>query len=152
MSEFRQDCRDRWRSGTFFEHGQTASNGVSQTLPWVEYESYMQAQIVQGIPNQLGILAVEFPAESSEDNEHHCHPQSDRCITVIAGSGTFEFFKGGKLFILPLAPGDRVWMPRGVLHTFRSGKNGLLVESLHNPFLPFDHPHCLVYPRKEINL
>lgn len=149
MKQFRQECRDRWHSGTFLEHNQPASVGISPDLPWIPYESYMKAQIIQGVPNQLGILVVEFPADVSEDNEYHCHPQSDRCITVIAGAGAFEFFKNRELFVMPLSPGDRVWMPRGVLHTFRSGKDGLLVESLHNPFLPFDHPHCLVYPKKE---
>jgi quercetin dioxygenase-like cupin family protein len=149
--KFRQECRDRWRDGRFLEHNQSASVGISQQTPWTPYETYMRAQIIQGVSGHLGVLIVKFPADSSEDNAHHCHPQSDRRITVIQGGGTFEFFSGNILQIHPLHPGDRVWMPRGVLHTFRSGQNGLLVESLHNPFLAFDHPHCLVYPKKKVH-
>jgi hypothetical protein len=43
-----------------------------------------------------------------------------------------------------LVPGDRVWMPRGTIHTFRSGASGLLVESIHSPFVPLDSPECIV--------
>lgn len=148
LIDFRQECRIRWRSGTWLEHNQTASTQeMEHSLPWIPYESYMKAQIVQGIPGELGLLLVQFPAEASEGNAHHCHPKSDRCITVIKGSGTFECFKRRQFLRLALSSGDRVWMPRGVLHTFRSGADGLLVESLHNPFLAFNNPHCLVYPK-----
>ncbi|HEY9879506.1 MAG TPA: cupin domain-containing protein [Leptolyngbyaceae cyanobacterium] len=149
ISRFREECRNRWRNGNFIENGKAAvAYSPNKKLEWIPYESYMRAQIVKGEPDAIGVLIVEFPAEVGEDNEHHCHPKSDRCITVIGGSGTFEYFKGRELFVEQLTPGDRVWMPRGVLHTFRSGKEGLLVESLHSPFLPLGHPHCIVYPRK----
>ena len=45
-----------------------------------------------------------------------------------------------------LKVGDRVWMPRGILHTFMSGPDGLLVDSIHNPFVGLEGPHCLIYP------
>lgn len=94
-------------------------------------------------------MIVKFPAEASEDNDHHCHPRSDRRVTVIEGDGTFEYFIGTKLSKVDLVPGDRVWMPRGVLHTFRAGRKGLLVESIHSPFVKFEDPSCLIYPKKK---
>ena len=141
------DHRKLWTSGRFYKQGISPTYGISPNVPWTPYESYMEAQILQGEPFQLGILIVKFPANVSEDNELHCHPLSDRTVTVIEGAGTFEYCIRQELFTVSLVPGDRVWMPRGILHTFRSGMNGLLVESLHHPFIPFNHPHCLVYPR-----
>jgi oxalate decarboxylase/phosphoglucose isomerase-like protein (cupin superfamily) len=109
----------------------------------------MRAQLINCTPGQVGKLLVDFPAEAVEDNELHIHPISDRIITIISGSGEFIARRpGGEIIAIPLIPGHRVWMPRGVLHTFMAGKNGLLVESIHNPFVSFDDPRCLVYPRK----
>lgn len=145
---FKDLCRKRWQNGTFFQQGVKTERTANDQFPWIEYESYMQAKVIKGIPGQIGILLVKFPSSVSEDNDHHTHPCSDRRVTVLKGSGTFEYFKKNQLLCIELSKGDRVWMPRGILHTFRSGTNGLLVESLHNPFVPFDDPKCLVYPKE----
>jgi quercetin dioxygenase-like cupin family protein len=110
----------------------------------------MKAILVNCVPGQLGRLLVDFPANSTEDNKLHTHPASDRCVTVIKGSGDFICYRDKKVQKFPLVPGVRVWMPRGILHTFKSGNEGLLVESLHNPFIPLDHPKCLIYPKLAI--
>ena len=122
--DLKKETRRRWREGTFIETGATLPVSSYDHIPWVPYETYMRAQLVDCTSGQLGKLLVDFPADAVEDNELHVHPISDRLITVIRGSGEFV-----------------------ALHTFMAGGEGLLVESLHNPFVPFDHPRCLVYPR-----
>ena len=112
----------------------------------------MKAILINCVPGELGRLLVDFPANSTEDNKLHTHPASDRCVTVISGSGEFICYRDKKVQTFPLVPGVRVWMPRGILHTFKSGTKGLLVESLHNPFMPLDHPKCLIYPKLQIGV
>lgn len=148
----KQECSKRWNSNLFWE----LINISEITIPnysdfdWVEYEEYMRAVLLDCVPGQLSRLLVDFPANSTEDNRLHTHPTSDRCVTVISGSGEFICYRNKKVQTFPLVPGVRVWMPRGILHTFKSGSKGLLVESLHNPFIPLDHPKCLVYPKLQI--
>lgn len=115
---------------------------------WEPYETYMKAFILEK-SQEFAMLLVDFPPEISEDNRLHTHPISDRRITVIRGSGEFICYRDGRVQTFQLDSGDRVWMPRGVLHTFRSGADGLLVESVHSPFVPFDDRLCLLYPKKE---
>lgn len=149
------DIKAQWKSGTFLEAGCRPLVAKLQEYPhleWVGYESYMEAQLLKAVPGEIGVLLVKFPLDAAEDNEVHVHPCSDRIITVISGSGEFVRYWNGKVETFPLVPGDRVWMPRGILHTFRSGEEGLLVESLHNPFLSFNHPKCLLYPKKQIEV
>lgn len=150
----KQECSERWNSNLFWE----LVNISEITIPnysncdWVEYEEYMRAVLIDCIPNKLGRLLVGFPANSTEDNRLHTHPVSDRRVTVLKGSGDFICYRDKKVQSFPLVPGVRVWMPRGVLHTFKSGSEGLLVESLHNPFVPLNHPKCLVYPKLAIGV
>lgn len=146
--DLKKETRRRWREGAFIETGAVLPASSYDHIPWVPYETYMRAQLVDCTSGQLGKLLVDFPADAMEDNELHVHPISDRLITVIRGSGEFVARRpSGTIEHFALVPGHRVWMPRGVLHTFMAGGEGLLVESLHNPFVPFDHPRCLVYPR-----
>lgn len=145
--DIKTETRQRWRDGRFVEAGHTASYGIQADAPWVPYETYMRAQLIGCVSGELGVLVVDFPADAVEDNHMHVHPVSDRVITIIKGSGWFIARRPGGIIVkIDLAPGHRVWMPRGVLHTFLAGKEGLLVESLHNPFIPFDDPRVLVYP------
>lgn len=148
VEELRQLVRKLWREDSWFD-----TAGVPSTPPlghWVAYETYMRALgTLQAVPGGIAKLWVEFPPSGTEDNDLHVHPKSDRVITVISGSGVFLARRPGSAFIeRPLVTGDRVWMPRGVLHTFKAGNEGLLVESLHNPWVPLDDPRCLVYPQK----
>lgn len=110
----------------------------------------MQAQLVDKTSGGVGRIIVRFPPEGSEDNDLHIHPVSDRVITVINGSGQFICLRphSKELSRYELKPGTKVWMPRGVLHTFLAGLDGLLVESIHSPFIPFDDPKCLTYPKE----
>lgn len=145
--DIKTETRQRWRDDKFVEAGHTASYGAQESLPWVPYEEYMKAKLVRGVPGELGILLVDFPADAVEDNRLHVHPVSDRVITVLEGSGWFIARRpGGAIVKIALGLSDRVWMPRGVLHTFLAGSKGLLVESLHNPFIELNDPRVLVYP------
>lgn len=140
------ECQERWCSDNFIEHDVVSPHALREDLPWVSYETYMRAQLVDCAPGQLGKLVVDFPAHAMEDNELHIHPVSDRVITVLNGSGVFVAHRpDGTVVKIDIVPRDRVWMPRGVLHTFMAGPNGLLVESMHNPYIPFENPECIVY-------
>lgn len=141
------EAQERWRSDRFIEVGMELPLHSYPDLPWVRYEEYMQAQIVEGVAGKLGKIIVRFPPEGAEDNQLHVHPISDRLITVIEGSGRFIALRRGRLDKFDLCPGTRVWMPRGVLHTFMASSAGLLVQSLHNPWVPFEDQRALVYPR-----
>jgi hypothetical protein len=138
-----QKCLEKWNSNLFWELVDPPKVTISSYLNWVEYEEYMKAILLDCVPGELGRLLVDFPANSTEDNRLHTHPASDRCVTVIKGSGDFICYRDKKVQTFPLVPGVRVWMPRGILHTFKSGTKGLLVESLHNPFMPLDHRSLL---------
>ncbi len=143
------DILNCWLAGNYQLEGQKPPRNAHPDLPWVEYESYMRAQVLRGVPGQLGELIIEFPPEGAEDNRLHVHPQSDRVITVISGSGTFVAVRLGKRITRDLRQGSRIYMPRGVLHTFFAGSNGLLVHAVHNPFVALDDPSILIYPNTE---
>lgn len=110
----------------------------------VPYEDYMQAIILDAEEGKTGTIIVRFPAEGSESNTLHNHPISDRVITVYDGSGEFIFVKDNVINRVGIIAGDTVFMPRGVLHTFLAGSNGMIVSSIHNPYIPIEHPKCLV--------
>jgi len=136
----------RWKEGNIVEHDHLAPivprYNHNQLLP---YETYMQALPICE-EWETGSVFVFFPPEGSEDNELHTHPISDRIITVAKGSGWFYCVRGSRLYRYPLFAGTRVWMPRGKLHTFFAGSEGLVVESIHNPYVPVNHPKCLFAP------
>lgn len=140
----RSECDSRWAEGSWSESGQEPLTDHDDSLPWIPYEEYMEAQIE--VRGDLGILRVRFPAASSEDNRLHRHPESDRIITVLEGSGTFVYLREGTLCNRYLRVGDRIWMPKGVTHTFLSGRHGMTVESVHSPWVPLEDDECLVYP------
>ena len=144
--DLKAEARRRWNDGDFIEQGVPLPCASYRGLKWVPYEDYMKAQLISCTAGELGKLLVNFPADAVEDNQLHVHPISDRMITVIRGSGEFIAVRRRELARFQLRPGTKVWMPRGVLHTFLAGKDGLLVESLHNPFVAFEDPRCLVYP------
>jgi len=140
-------CRRKWKSGNFIHR-----SGVIPVLPTFEtnalipYEEYMSAlPCVEDW--QPGPVFVFFPPEGTEDNELHTHPISDRIITVIDGSGEFIAVRNRKVCRYPLTRGTRVYMPRGVLHTFLASSEGLVVESIHNPYVPIGHPLTIKAPR-----
>jgi cupin superfamily acireductone dioxygenase involved in methionine salvage len=145
--------KNKWKENKFLEHGQTAFSEESSYLkslaeitPWVTYEKYMQAKLIAAVPGQVGLLHIKFPPEMAEDNRIHTHLYTDRLVTVLEGSGYFLIAPFGEpIQSIPVTKGDRVWMPRGIRHTWYSGKQGLVVESIHNPFIAFDDPDILVY-------
>lgn len=116
----KKECRHRWNVGNFLEADKESAYSSQQERNWIPYESYMRAQIVRG--GEVAVLIVEFPSNGSEDNAHHCHPKSDRCITVIFLTGgmlaTDPFISSGENSNIRLHP--RFKMPDG-----RNGEGGL---------------------------
>jgi quercetin dioxygenase-like cupin family protein len=137
---------EKWDKDTYFVVGVDIPEIQYPNIPWVPYEDYMRARLIKTEPGKTGEIIVEFPIEGSEDNQLHIHPFSDRVITVVKGSGKFVAIRKGERIEQEFFPGCRVWMPRGTLHTFFSGSEGLTVHSIHNPWIPLDNPQCLVYP------
>ena len=66
----------------------------------------MVAQIIRGEPFKPGVIIVDFPPGASEDNLLHCHPLSDRIITVVKGSGEFIARKNGQVLGQGLGEGE----------------------------------------------
>jgi len=153
LSSLDIQTRQRWDQNAFLEHNKVAYSEESSYLkslaeitPWEKYEKYMQARLVCAVPGVVGLLHIKFPPETAEDNRIHTHLYSDRVVTVIEGSGYFLIAPLDQpIRSIEVKVGDRVWMPRGVRHTWYSGKEGLTVESIHNPFIAFDDPKILVY-------
>lgn len=147
------ETRERWEQNSFLEHGQVAFSDESTYLrslasitPWVPYEKYMMARLIAAVPGQIGMLHIKFPPEIAEGNRIHTHLYSDRLVTVLEGSGHFLIAPLGEpIKSINVSMGDRVWMPRNVRHTWYSGKKGLVVESIHNPFFAFEDPDILIY-------
>ncbi|BBH51754.1 cupin domain-containing protein [Fluviispira sanaruensis] len=153
LSRLETQTREKWNSNSFLEHNQIAFSedssylkSLAEITPWVNYEKYMKAKLIAAVPGQVGLLHIKFPPEMAEDNRIHTHLYTDRLVTVLEGSGYFLIAPfGEQIKSIPVSIGDRVWMPRGIRHTWYSGKNGLVVESIHNPFIAFDDPDILVY-------
>jgi mannose-6-phosphate isomerase-like protein (cupin superfamily) len=106
----------------------------------------MFARSIAATPGKVGILHIQFPPAMVEDARLHVHHYSDRVITALSGTGQFIVEEEtGKITSYILERGTRLWMPRGVRHTFYAGKQGLVLESIHNPFIAFDDPNILDY-------
>jgi len=153
LANLELETKERWNNGSFLEHGQKAFSEESSYLrslvtltPWQPYEHYMMARLVAAVPKIVGLLHIKFPPKTAEDNRIHTHLYSDRLVTVLEGSGYFLIAPIGEpIKSISVQVGDRIWMPRGIRHTWYSGKNGLVVESIHNPFFAFDDRDILVY-------
>lgn len=147
------ETKERWDNNLFLEHNKKAFSLESSYLrslvdvtPWEPYENYMMAKIVAATPGKVGLLYIKFPPETAEDNRLHTHLYSDRLVTVLEGYGYFLIAPLDEpIKAIKVAPGDRIWMPRNVRHTWYSGKEGLLVESIHNPFFAFNDSDILSY-------
>ncbi len=148
-----EETRKKWDSGEFLEFDKqpyteesTYLKSLAEMTTWEPYETYMYARSIAAIPGKIGILHIEFPPEMVEDSRLHVHHYSDRLITVVKGSGQFLVAgEHGEIRSIALERGHRLWMPRGVRHTFYAGKKGLVLESIHNPFIAFDDPDILDY-------
>ena len=152
--EFFLQCDRGFRAlvyGNILDKVDTSEIQIPENLEWFPYEEYMEAALVDSPDCKQGRIIVRFPPSKAENNRIHTHPESDRRITVLSGSGEFVFYshKNEKILVRELVPGDRVWMPRQTLHTFRSGGKGMVVESIHNPFIPFEDERCIAYPELE---
>lgn len=148
-----EETKKRWDRGEFLEYDKlpyteesTYLKSLTDVTSWEPYESYMFARSIAATPGKVGILHIQFPPEMAEDSRLHVHHYSDRVITVVSGAGQFIVEgENGEIQSHILERGTRLWMPRGVRHTFYAGKQGLVLESIHNPFIAFDDPDILDY-------
>ena len=142
LEAIQRETQQRWEAGNFLEHVEIPPYEELNLL-WVPYEDYMQAQQIRVVPGEIGELHIRFQAGTAEDKYMHVHPDSDRVITVLLGSGTFVAVRNGEEIRLAIQAGDRLWMPRGTVHNFFAGEE-LIVHSVHSPFVPFEDPLCFV--------
>jgi len=77
----------------------------------------------------------------------HSHEHSDRLIVVLNGSGRYKWLeldKRGESFGRPhgiqVNTGDVLRFDRGVVHTFLTSDESMLLLSHHWPFIPLDDP------------
>ena len=151
--DIERECRERWDAGRYHERGIFYA-WWELTLPWHPYETYMMAQHIRDTPGETGLLRVRFTGP--EDNELHTHP-GDRVVTVLEGRGWFVAQTSQGLTSELLIPGDRIWMPRGTLHTFQPApaegeakEPAFTVDSVHHTYVPTDDPSCISYPLRGI--
>lgn len=90
---------------------------------------------------------------ASLDLPLHTHDHSDRFILVAAGSGHFWWsdetrnsFSGRSIESRPVRPGDALIFTRGLLHTFSSPDEELLLLSFHSPEIAFADPRQYTLP------
>lgn len=90
---------------------------------------------------------------ASLDLPLHTHDHSDRFILVAAGSGHFWWsdetrtsFSGRRIETRPVRPGDALIFTRGLLHTFSSPDEALLLLSFHSPEIAFTDPRQYTLP------
>lgn len=83
----------------------------------------------------------------------HTHDYSDRFIVVGSGSGNFWWsddssnsFQGRRIESRPVRPGDVLIFTRGLLHTFSSPEEELLLLSFHSPEIAFTDPRQYTLP------
>jgi mannose-6-phosphate isomerase-like protein (cupin superfamily) len=153
FANLEKETQERWNSNRFLEYGKLPYSeessylkSLTEVTPWEPYEDYMFARLVAAIPGKVGLLHIKFPPDMVEDSRLHIHRHSDRVITVLDGSGQFLVANRGEAIqSIRLEKGNRLWMPRGIRHTFYAGSNGLLLESIHNPFFAFNDPRLLEY-------
>lgn len=77
----------------------------------------------------------------------HAHEHSDRLIVVLNGSGWYEWLDrdgDGESSERPdriqVNAGDMLRFDRGVVHTFSTPEDSMLLLSHHRPFIPLDDP------------
>jgi mannose-6-phosphate isomerase-like protein (cupin superfamily) len=87
-------------------------------------------------------------APGADDLPMHVHDHSDRCIIVLSGRGYFHIsdqpidqFDGRDVRSIPARERDVFAFTRGVVHTFSTAKEPMVLLSAQLPFLPFDHPN-----------
>lgn len=92
-------------------------------------------------------------SEGTLDLPMHTHDHSDRFIVVASGSGYFWWsdecptsFCGRRIESRPVRPGDVLIFTRGLLHTFSSPDEELLLLSFHSPEIAFTDPRQYTLP------
>ncbi|MCA9262590.1 MAG: cupin domain-containing protein [Planctomycetales bacterium] len=101
------------------------------------------------------ILKLRFAA-MTKNLPMHSHEHSDRVIIVIEGQGTFhvspdpiEAYSGAGIRSTPVSEGQVLVFSRGVVHTFETESDPLLLMSYHAPFIPLEDSRQFEIARSE---
>lgn len=93
-----------------------------------------------------GLAKLRFDA-GTRDLPMHVHENSDRCILVLQGRGLFHLsnatldtFSGRDIRTVSVQPGQVLVFTRGLLHTFSTNHEPLVLLSYHAPLIPFNDP------------
>ncbi len=99
-----------------------------------------------------GFLFLRF-AEGARDLPMHTHEDSDRLIYVLEGRGFFhtsherlDEFSGEDIRHVPVRSRDVLLFRQGVMHTFSTQAEPLLLLSYHAPFVPLEDPRQYTVP------
>ncbi|PSK91827.1 Cupin domain-containing protein [Murinocardiopsis flavida] len=99
----------------------------TQLFDWGRITWRVSPDNVPGTGITVGDVVI-FPGKG---HDHHTHPGSDEVLYVVAGRGE-QTVGDGPAF--PVAAGDMVHVPRGVLHsTHNTGWSVLHLVAIYNP-------------------
>lgn len=121
------------------------SNLVSGAV-WIASE-------ILGKPCETGVAKLKWAAGAC-DLPMHVHEHSDRLIFVRSGRGYFHVtdesinrFTGTRVRSIPARERDVFLFSRGLVHTFSTAQEPMVLLSCQLPFLPFDDPRQYRLPK-----
>jgi mannose-6-phosphate isomerase-like protein (cupin superfamily) len=111
------------------------------------------AKYILGNRSTTSVAKLRWESKAT-DLPMHVHDHSDRFIIVHKGRGFFHVtgesadeFTGRKVRSIPARERDIFIFSRGVIHTFSTDSEPMVLLSCQLPFLPFDHPDQYRLPR-----
>ncbi len=107
--------------------------------------------------HQDAIAKLRFE-KGALDLPMHVHEWSERWIIVAGGHGHYhiaiqddlESFDGSNIQTFDVKVGDIVCFTRGVVHTFGTPLDNLVLLSYHSPFIDLDTPRQYTIPKVRI--
>lgn len=104
------------------------------------------APAILGTESRTSVAKLRWQSRAV-DLPMHTHEHSDRFIMVHKGRGFFhvsgepvERFTGRSVRSIPARERDVFLFTRGVVHTFSTDTEPMVLPSCQSPFLPFDDP------------
>ncbi len=111
------------------------------------------ARDILGPGHDAAVAQLRWEA-GARDLPMHVHDHSERFIIVRSGRGFFhvsdepcERFTGQSVRSIPARERDVFLFTRGVVHTFSTDREPMVLYSCQLPYLPFDHPEQYRLPK-----
>lgn len=102
--------------------------------------------------NDCALMKLRFAAGTT-DLPMHVHEHSSRFIVVLEGRGYYHVsreeageFTGRDVRCVPVRERDALIFSPGVMHTFSTGKEPLVLLSYHDPYIPLHDPRQFTVP------